>query len=202
MGYNDVSMLTSSDKTIIQKIINRDERALHALYTTYKNPLLSFIQRTIKDRAEAEEVLQDTFFSFIEALRDFRGQSSIKTFLYSIAKNKAIDKLRKKRIKYLFFSYFPPRFVESIASLFFDGELDRAALSGQIEKVLQTLPHDYATVLRLKYSEGYKVAEIAKTIKLSFKATESLIFRARKAFVVAYSQHERHALSFIEKKTG
>jgi RNA polymerase sigma-70 factor (ECF subfamily) len=48
---------------------------------------------------------QDTFVDFLEALRDFRYQSSLKTFIFSIAKNKNIDWLRKKKIKKIIFSY-------------------------------------------------------------------------------------------------
>lgn len=194
-------MLTEVDKKLVESIINRDESALNTFYRAHKNPLLSFIQRSLKDRLEAEEVLQDSFFSFIESLRDFRGQSSLKTFLYSIAKNKTIDKLRKKRIKQMFFSHLPTQFVESIAAIFLDDEMDRKVVAQKIESVFKKLPHDYVTVLRLKYTEGYKVAEIAERIKLSFKATESLIFRARKAFVIAYHAYERHDVSGFKEKT-
>lgn len=193
--------MNEKDKKIIDKIKNKNEKALFLFYKEYKKSLYSFILRSIKDCEDAEEILQDTFFSFIEALRDFRGQSSLKTFLYSIAKNKIIDKIRKKKIKKLLFSHLPQGFVESLSSILMDDEIDKKMLARNIETVFNKLPNDYATVLRLKYREGYKVAEIAEKIKLSFKATESLIFRARKAFLVAYETHERQTLSPIKTAT-
>ncbi len=193
--------MNEKDISIIEKIKKRDEKALFLFYQEYKKPLYNFILRSIKDKDDADEILQDSFFSFIEALRDFRGQSSLKTFLYSIAKNKVIDKIRKKKIKRLLFSHLPQGLIESMASILMDDELDKKILAKNIESVFSKLPNDYATVLRLKYKEGYKVAEIAELVKLSFKATESLIFRARKAFLIAYQTHERQTLSATAKAT-
>lgn len=190
-----------SDSVLINKIKNRDEKALFQFYQEHKKSLYNFILRSIKDREDAEEILQDSFFSFIESLRDFRGQSSLKTFLYSIAKNKTIDKIRKKKIKKILFSRLPASLVESMASIVMDDELDRKLLEKNIETVLSRLPNDYALVLRLKYKEGYKVAEIAGQIKLSFKATESLIFRARKAFLIAYNKYEGQTIFAVKGKT-
>lgn len=194
-------MLAQKDREILQKILQKDEKVLYEFYQEHKKPLLQFITKHLNDSDAAEEVLQDTFLGFIESLRDFRGQSSLKTFLYSIAKNKVVDKLRKKKLKQIFFSHVPSFFVESFAAVFLDEELDRKHLTKKIEGVFGKLPNDYAEVLRLKYREGYKVAEIAKRIKLSFKATESLLFRARKAFIVVYNTYERYDIYPASKKT-
>ena len=188
-------MLTEQDHKTIKGIIKRDEKTLLQFYTEHKKPLFQFILRHLDNVHDAEEVLQDSFLAFVEALRDFRGQSSLKTFLFSIAKNKTVDKLRKKKLKQMLFSYIPAPIVESLAHVFLDDEIDKKQLIEKIDSVFGKLPHDYALVLRLKYTEGYKVAEIASKIKLSFKATESLIFRARKAFIIAYKTHDRHSIS-------
>lgn len=183
-------MLSQKDENILQQLIKKDERTLRLFYKEQKKPLLNFILRHVSDKPDAEEVLQDAFLAFIEGIRDFRRQSSLKTFLFAIAKNKAIDKLRKKRLKRILFSHLPERIVDSIAAVFLEEELNRDHLSQQIERVMAVLPHDYATILRLKYKEDYKVARISSELKLSFKATESLLFRARQAFIVAYKTYE------------
>lgn len=195
-------MTNESERKIVKKIVARDETALYKFYKSYKKPLLNFILRFLKDKQDAEEVLQDSFVGFIESLRNFRYQSSLKTFLFSIAKNKIVDKQRKKKIKKILFSYMPENIVESLARVFMDQEIDRKVLEKKIETIFTRLPNDYSYVLRLKYKEGLKVVEIAEKIKLSFKATESLIFRARKAFIVAYSAYERQDLPKFTKKTG
>jgi RNA polymerase sigma-70 factor (ECF subfamily) len=77
----------------------------------------------------------------------------------------------------------PEHVVDNITAVMFDDELEKKELATQIKTVLDDLPNDYQVVLRLKYIEGEKVQTIARKLSMGFKATESLIFRARKAFV-------------------
>ncbi|OGK19370.1 hypothetical protein A3D80_00560 [Candidatus Roizmanbacteria bacterium RIFCSPHIGHO2_02_FULL_40_13b] len=183
-------MLSIQDQKLLSHLINRDERALFTFYSKHKKPLFSFIQKTIADHGEAEEVMQDVFLNFIEGLRDFRGQSSLKTYLFSIAKYKIIDKLRRKKIRKIFFSHIPAFIIDSFATVLLDDELDRDYLLKKITHVLTQLPHDYAHILRLKYIEDFSVAEIADTLGQPFKTTESLLFRARRAFIAEYKNYE------------
>jgi len=142
----------------------------------------------VKDYEVAEEIVQDVLVDFLEALRSFHYQSSVKTFLYTIARNKTNDYFRKKKIKKVLFSALPHYLVESLKVFFIDEDLDRRETRAKIERVLRQLPNDYRLVLRLKYIEGEKVQQIAKRLALQFKATESLIFRARKAFIKLFTQ--------------
>ena len=190
--------MSARDKDILDRLLKKDEEALREFYNLYKDSLLQYLQRSLNNE-DAEEVLQDAFIHTLDALRNFRGQSSLKTFLYSIAKRKAIDKLRKKSIKRLLFSHFPEKIVDSLATVFMKDTLDQKYLEKKIERILKDLPNDYALVIRLKYKEGYKVAEIARKIRLSTKATESLLFRARKAFIVTYEAYERQNLFSIKE---
>ncbi|OGK20144.1 hypothetical protein A3C23_01425 [Candidatus Roizmanbacteria bacterium RIFCSPHIGHO2_02_FULL_37_13b] len=195
-------MKRNKEDELYSRIIRRDDVALYNFYKEHRQTLYHFILRQIKEKADAEEILQDAFLGFIESLRDFRGQSSMKTFLFSIAKNKIIDKLRRRKIKKILFSSLPKGFVESLSTILLDDEIDRRYITNKIDSIFNKLPNDYATVLRLKYKEGYKVQEIAQKVKLSFKATESLIFRARKAFVIAYNQHEEQGISPNKTQTA
>lgn len=177
------------DKKLVSRIINKDERALWQFFQKYKKSLSNFIGRQISDIAQVEEITQDTFFDFIEGIRDFNFQSSLKTYLFSIAKNKIIDVIRKKKLKKILFSALPSYVVEGLKVIFIDEEIERNELNKKIKNTLKNLPNDYEFVLRLKYIEGEKVASIAKKMSLGFKATESLIFRARKAFVKIFNNN-------------
>ncbi|NMB84148.1 RNA polymerase sigma factor [Candidatus Roizmanbacteria bacterium] len=176
------------DKNIVKKIINRDEKALLHLYRQYQKDIFYFVDRRLNDHGLSEEITQDVFVDFLDGLRDFRYQSSLKTFLFSIAKNKTIDVIRKKKIKKIFFSALPQPIVEGLKVILIDDEIDRREMSEKIKKALGKLPNDYQFVLRLKYMEGIKVREISRKLRLGFKATESLIFRARKAFVNVFEK--------------
>lgn len=183
--YSGMS-IDAKEKILIKNIIQRDEKALLSVYKRYHKSILHFVRRQVNDYHLAEEITQDVFLDFIEALRDFHFQCSLKTFLYTIAKNKTIDVIRKKKIKKILFSSLPPYFVEGLKTIFIDDEIEKKELAAKIKKTLEGLPNDYQFVLRLKYMEGERVNNIAEKLSLGFKATESLLFRARKAFIKVF----------------
>lgn len=187
-----------SESELLQALLQRNEKSFRYFYEKTRDPLLNYLQKYL-DRDDAEEVLQDTYIAFIEGLRNFRGQSSLKTYIYSIGKRKAIDKLRRQKVRKILFSYLPESFVESLAKVFLKDDVDKRFLAYRIEKIFKKLPHDYALILRLKYSEGYSVIEIAKQTNVSFKTAESLLYRARKAFIKAYNTNERQTIHTIEE---
>ena len=179
--------INQEEKELLEKIIKRDEKALFYVYKKYQPSIFSYVKSQISSYQTAEELTQDIFIDFIEALRDFRFQSSLKTFLFSIARHKIVDQIRKKKIKNILFSKLPSYIVESLKVVFIDEEIDKKELKEKITKILESLPNDYRLILRLKYIEGIKIKEIADELKMNFKATESLLFRARKNFIKVFN---------------
>ncbi|MEK7495204.1 MAG: RNA polymerase sigma factor [Patescibacteria group bacterium] len=177
-----------NEKELLEKIIDRDEKALFYVYKKYHPSIFNFVKSQINNYQTAEELTQDIFLDFIEALRDFRFQSSLKTFLFSIAKHKIVDQIRKKKIKNILFSRLPSFIVESLKVVFIDEEIDKKELKEKISKVIESLPNDYSLILRLKYIEGIKIKEISEKLKMNFKATESLLFRARRSFIKVFNK--------------
>src|SRR3989338_9420281 len=161
-------MLSTIDQEVLKKILRNDQRSIYSFYKKHKKQLLNYISRQV-DFQSAEEIMQDSFVAFFESLRDFRGQSSLKTFLFSIARHKTIDYIRKKKLKKILFSALPVNFIDSIAYVLFDDEIDKRILQEKIERTLSRLPNDYVVVLRLRYWQGYKVTLIAEQLQLSFK---------------------------------
>ena len=171
------------DANIIPKILARDRRALSVFYRRYEPKLSRFIAGKVGNPADAEEVLQDTLYAFLEAIRDFQGKSNIQTFLFSICQHKVIDYYRKKKLKHAVFSQMPQ--LEAIISPLIgpEEELDAVLVKEKIHAVLTQLLPRHKQILLLKYFDGLSVAEIAKYLTMTFKSVESQLFRARKAFV-------------------
>lgn len=172
-----------NDTVLIQKILARDRHALLAFYRRFAPKLSRFIATKINNPADAEEVLQDTLYAFLEAIRDFQGKSNIQTFLFSICQHKIIDFYRRKKMKHAVFSQLPQ--LEALISplLSPEEELDVTVGREKIHAVLTRLLPRYRELLVLKYVEGHSVEEIAKKLACTFKSVESQLFRARKAFV-------------------
>jgi len=190
--------MNTSEKALFEGLLRRDEVIFRSFYEATRVPLHKYLQKYL-DQDDAEEVLHDTYIAFIEGLRNFRGQSTLKTYIYSIGKRKAIDKLRRRKVKKILFAYLPDSFIDSIAKVFLKDDIDKKFLAYRIEKILNRLPHDYALILRLKYKEDYSVVEIAKKINVSFKTAESLLYRARKAFIKEYNINERQTVLTIKE---
>ncbi|MBI1863538.1 RNA polymerase sigma factor [Candidatus Microgenomates bacterium] len=182
-------MLPEDDKVLIDRLLKRDEQALYEFFKAHEVPLSRFIQRQVSDPHEVEELTQEVFIDFIESLRNFRGDAKVKTFLFSIARHKIIDYIRRKKIKKIVFSKLPPKVVEGLQSIIIDDDIDKKELQEKIAHVFAKLPNDYKVILRLKYIENRKMKEIAASFSLSFKAAESLLYRARRAFVTTYEHY-------------
>lgn len=182
--------MTSSkdhERKLIEKLLAGDRKTLDTLYHSFYPALRDFVYVRINDKHVAEELAQDIFLQFLDSARDFRFESSIKTFLYTIARNKVIDYIRKKKVKKVFFSHIPSFIVEGLATVVMDDELERKDLQQKLEQAFAALPHDYQLVLRLKYIDDKPVGEIAQALSRTFKSTESLLFRARQAFIAVYN---------------
>lgn len=177
-----------SDLELVDLLLKKNDSALHELVHRYEKKLHNFIFKKLRNREVAQEIVQDVFIELFEALRGYKKNASLQTYLFTIANYKAIDYIRKQKIKRVLFSAIPPFILERIKTILIDDELEKNELRHKIESVIQKLPNDYRVVIRLKYIEGYRVERIAKEMSLSFKATESLLYRARKAFITLYKK--------------
>lgn len=171
------------DANIISKILSRDRKTLLMFYRRYAPKLARFIAGKVANQSDAEEILQDTLYAFLEAIRDFQGKSNIQTFLFSICQHKVVDYYRRKKLKQAVFSQMPQ--LEAIISPLVSPEdqLDATLVKEKIHAVLGRLLPRHRQILVLKYLDGLSVEEIAKHLTLTFKSVESQLFRARKAFV-------------------
>ncbi len=182
-----IALNIMDDQTLVDRILNREERALYEFYARYKGKLFLFIHRKVDKESDCEEILQDTLFAFLEALRDFHGKSSVKTFLFSICSHKIIDYYRRKKLKHIVFSQLPQ--LENLVSPLIQPEeaLDKTLIKEKISRVFAEILPRYREILVYKYVEGRSVEDIASILRLSFKSAESRLFRARKAFVDSYT---------------
>lgn len=165
-----------------------DSRAFRLFYTQHAPALFRYLQKKIATLEDCEEILQDIFVAFSDGMREFRGSSSVKTYLYAIAHNKIVDYYRKKRMKQFVFSKFP--FLEDIFSVIGnpEEELQRGFVREAILSVLSKLEPMHQQVIRYKYIENRSVSDIAQKLAVSIKSVESHLFRARKAFVILYEK--------------
>jgi RNA polymerase sigma-70 factor (ECF subfamily) len=134
-----------------------------------------------------DEVMQEVFVALIDALRAWRRDARFTTFLYTIAQRKCIDHIRRIQAKRVLQCSLSPQVLRGL-SVLIDGQIEQHELRAHIERIMKTLPHDYVLVLRLKYEDECSVKEIAQKLSMSVKSVESMLFRARRAFVTNYGR--------------
>ena len=155
---------------------------MNDFYKKYHKRIGYFVAKRVDDEGIAEELVNDIMLAGINSRSNFSGRSSEFSWLCSIAKHKVIDYYRKKKLKTILFSVSP--FFEEIADQALGPERDslKNELKEEIKKTFRGLGKGYGKVLRLKYIEGFGVKQIAKSLKMSVKAVESRLFRARSSF--------------------
>lgn len=171
------------DQSLIERLLARDRKSVYVFYHEYAPQLRRFLKGRVSRDLDAEEILQDTLFAFLEGIRDFEGKSSIKTYLFSICQHKIIDYYRKKKFKHFVFSQLPQ--LETLVSPLIGPEaaLDEILVKEKIQNVFRKLEPIHRQILVWKYLEKSSVSDIARKLSITFKSAESRLFRARKNFV-------------------
>ncbi|MEI8067554.1 MAG: RNA polymerase sigma factor [Candidatus Shapirobacteria bacterium] len=151
-------------------------------YNKYYRSIKSFVAKKVDDEGMVEELTNDIMMAGMTSLSTFSGTSSEFSWLCSIAKHKIIDYYRKKKLKTILFSACP--IFEEIADKALTPERDvlKNELKDEIKKTFREISKGYKKILRLKYIDGFKISQIANKLKLSDKAVESKLIRAKHKF--------------------
>lgn len=173
--------------SILDRILSGDKQAVTKFYNKYANILSLYLKRRLPQDV-AEEILSDVFLEAIDALPTLQEDANLRAWLFKIAHNKTVDYYRKKKIKQVLLSQVP--FLEIIASEIHEPEfqLEKNAIRDRIESALYKISKKYRKILRLHYEEQIPVKQIAVIFDLTPKATESLLYRARRSFMLAYGR--------------
>lgn len=179
--------------SLIENILQGDKRATVAFYKQYSPSLFDYLKKRLPREEDAQEVLHDVFLESLDALPFLRNKDSITSWLYTIARNEVVDFYRKRKIKSILLSQIP--FLQLVANEVNQPEFEyeKERIRERIEKTFSLLSPHYQKILRLHYEDGIQVKQLAIIFNLSFKATESLLFRARQNFIKTY---ERATISF------
>ena len=186
---SNIKMITGSDQHVIEQILQGNKRAYALLVDRYKERVFTTALRMMKNREEAEEVAQDTFIKMFKSLANFKGSSKFSTWLYKIAYNTCLDRLKKKTINIVddAIEDITPAFlatVDSALDIMQEREQQQA-----INSCLQQLPGDDGFILTLYYFEDLSVDEIAGIVGLKANNIKIKMYRSRKKLAVLLRQH-------------
>lgn len=173
---------------IVDRVLSGDPEAVTKFYKDNSPKILKYLSKHLPSQEDAEDLTNDVFFEAIDSLRLLNKKDNLQAWLYKIAHNKMVDYYRKRKIKSLLLSQIPYLEIidKEVHQPEFQFEKDR--FRDKIETTILKLSPNHQKILRLHYEENIPVKELAKKFNLSFKATESLLFRARKQFQISYER--------------
>ncbi len=142
--------MKTDDKKVIERVLKGDTEAFNILVRQWEKPIYNFILRMIGDRDEAMDLCQDCFMKAYRELRTLKDHDRFASWLYRIAHNTCLSRIRKD-------------YGKTWVELDPDTRPSRMPIENQlaVQKALQHLPEDQREVVVLKVFHSLKFEEIA-----------------------------------------
>jgi RNA polymerase sigma-70 factor, ECF subfamily len=177
-----------SEKELIHRAQSGDNKAMAGIVKNNESIVYNTALKLLGNEQEAECVLQETFLKVFKALPGFKGESSLSTWIYRIATNFALMRLRSRKKESVTFDIADEQInqnmLESFNQTVGDNPLDAVMndeLKQAMEKAIRQLSPKFKTVFVLKDIDGYSLMEISEMLEMSLPAVKSNLHRARLA---------------------
>ena len=160
---------------ILEGLKNKDEKAFELLFKTHYEALVRFVYKYMNNSEEAEEIVQDTFYTLWEKSEKISIQSSIKSYLYQAARNKSLNTIKHKNVQLKYANTVLYNSTEAIED---DESIELDELQDKINQSLDLLPPKCRKVFELSRFEEKKYKEIAEELDISIKTVENHMGKA------------------------
>jgi len=175
-----VKLNPAPDEQLIRALCSGRGAAFAVLFARHRLGLYNYVLRLCGRSHDAEELTQEAFLRMLRHCRTFRGDSTLKTWLWAIATNMARDRLRRRKADR---QHRDPSEILDNRPANPSSEPEAAALSTerarQVRHALMQLPEDERIVVVLRHYEGMKFAQIAGMLDIPESTAKS---RMRYAF--------------------
>ncbi len=180
------------EKELLVSLKKGDETAFFDLYKRYKDRVFSLIYNIVKNREKAEDIFQEVFLNVFKNKKRIDSDRPFWPYLRKITLNTTFSWIRREKKTVS---------IEKVAELLSeDFLLKRMSEKELANKILEKLPSSQRMVIILQKFEGYTIREMAKELKISEKAVESLLSRATKNILKIYLKIEEKKNTLIYKK--
>jgi len=177
------------DREVVSLACEGRQRAFRELLTRYEKPVFSLVFRMVRDRERAEDVAQEAFVKAFNAIDTYDPRYKFSSWLFKIANNLAIDRLRKRELDTVSIHGAPDaRSNEdeerTSITLPSTGEspeeyVENRELGGQIEDAMGRLRPEYRTAVLLRHVEGHTYDEVAEIMDVPLGTVKTYIHRGR-----------------------
>ncbi len=179
---SDITNRPESERSLVQRAQNGDEQAFATLFQSHKKRVYSVCLLMTRDASEAEDLTQEAFLQVFRTVGSFRGDSAFSTWLYRVAVNTVLMKLRRRKSPPIVsldepLSEETPSLRRDVgtADLQLSGAVDRIAL----RRAMRELPEGCRQIFALHEVEGYQHHEIADMLDCSVGNSKSQLHKAK-----------------------
>jgi RNA polymerase sigma-70 factor (ECF subfamily) len=174
---------STNEHALIEAARGGDDAALSQLIERYSPNIYRFGMKMCRDEEDARDVLQETLLAAARSFPSFRGQSSLSTWLYTIARSFCIKRRRKNVGEPAVLEPLDELRAEAVPELVETRAPDERAAAREIERALEraidALDPMYREVLILRDVEGLTAPEVGEVLELGVEAVKSRLHRAR-----------------------
>ena len=181
-GWSDVG---GREAALIQRCAEGDEMACAELMAEHQRMVVQLAMNLLGDRDEALDLSQEVFLRVFRTIQRFRGQSSLRTWIYRIAVNQARNKHRFWRRRHRADQISLDQHIATHGEFLSgrnstpDRVLAQKELATQLEQALDSLPFDQRTAIVLREVDGLSYEEIAFSLGVAVGTVKSRLTRAR-----------------------
>lgn len=159
-----------------RRFLAGEKDAIVEIVSEYSHGLILFLNSVTGSSCLSEEIAEDTFCKLLISKPKYNGESSFKTWLYTIARNKALHILKQR-------NRYTDNSIDELNGLSDEEDIEREYLKQeqkiQLHQALGKINAEYSQILYLTYFEGFSNKEAAKIMKKNNKQIENLIYRAK-----------------------
>jgi RNA polymerase sigma-70 factor (ECF subfamily) len=178
---------TDPDAALMLRVKRGDRAAFAGLVEKYKQPVMNFIYRTLRDETEAEDLAQNVFLQVYKSRKRYKQTAKFSTWLFTIARNLCLNELRRRsrhpaaslEETHAEHEDQPRRQFEDKSQIAPAEKLLHGELEQKILEALDGLPENQRSAILLCRQEDLSYEEIAEILGCSLSATKSLIHRGR-----------------------
>jgi RNA polymerase sigma-70 factor, ECF subfamily len=182
---NALASAAPDDAELVRRALSRDEAAVRAIMQANNRRLYRLARGILRNDAEAEDVVQDTYVRAFTHLEQFRGDSSLSTWLSRIAMNEAVGRLRRQKpgVEWSELEKSAPQAQIIPFPLASSDDPEKSMAQREIQHVVEhaidELPEPFRLVFITRVIEGMNVEETAEILGLKPETVKTRLHRAR-----------------------
>lgn len=186
----------------VAEALSGDQGAFSQLVNAYKVPVYNLCCRMLGNPSEAEDAAQESFVRIYTRLKTYDRGQKLSSWILAVASHYCIDRLRRRRIKWLSLGEVAPvRLLSGNEAQPEDAAIGRESRE-EMQRLLQTLPAEHRMAIVLRYWQDLSYVEIAQVVGATESAIKSRLHRARRMLaqlVIAQREVETPQASKVQE---